>query len=343
MTCSAEGERLELSIVIVNWNTRDLMRSCLELIPSAASGLSYETIVVDNGSRDGSTAVLKSEFPEVSLVENDANLGFARAVNQGISISGGRFIALINTDVVLSANSLSEMVRHLQNNVDVAAAAPQLIGREGYMQYSGGYAPSPHAAFRQLIELHIMEGKHSHGLFVRSNYSTEPLELDWLSATCMVINRESVELVGKLDESHFMYAEDVEYGIRLTRAGWKLHLLPWITVIHYQGASTSAPEMRLMWLGGVFRVAANNLTRASYVTFGLFLSAAYLRRCLTLKTLNTLPIGKSIVPPGIARPSDLWLYSSTSFRLAMSHPGKAAEFCERLEKNYHDTEATAGI
>lgn len=329
------GGELGLSIVIVNWNTRDLLRECLEQIPPAAAGLVYEVIVVDNGSQDGSVAMLREEFPQVLVTENAENVGFPKAVNQGMSQCRGRYIALINSDIMTSPGSLARMVDHLEKHPQTAAAAPQLIGRQGHMQYSGGYAPSPRTGLLQLVELQALAGGRSHGLFVRARDSQKPQSVDWLCAACMVLRRRAVDEAGMLDDSHFMYAEDLEYGIRLRRGGWQLHLLPWVRVVHYGGASgEGAPEMRLMWLGGVFRVAAGYLSRPAYSTFGILLSAAYGSRFLAVRTLRALPFTRRLVHGEVAHVEDMRLYSKTAFQLALKAPSQAAAFCQELERGY---------
>ncbi|MHB8143936.1 MAG: glycosyltransferase family 2 protein [Thermoleophilia bacterium] len=324
-----------LSIVIANWNTREMLAQCLARLPAATSDIQYEVIVVDNGSSDGSVKMLREGFPAVKVIQNSDNVGFPKAVNQGISLSRGRFIALINSDIMVSSGSLGQIVAYLEKNPLVAAAAPQLVGRWGHMQYSGGYAPSPRSGLMQLVEVQALAGGRSHGLFVRAKFSSKPQPVDWLCAACMVVRRRAVENVGGFDDSHFMYAEDLEYGLRLRHKGWQMHLLPWVQVVHYGGASSEgAPEMKLMWLGGVFRVAAANLSRPSYFTFGVLLSASYATRYGMVRALRAAPFLRRIVHSEVAHVEDMRLYAKAAFRLAVKPPNQATVFCEQLEKGY---------
>lgn len=335
-----EQEQIELSIIIVSWNTRDMLRECLELILPAASTISNEIIVVDNGSADGSAEMVHSDFSQVVLVRNSNNLGFPKAVNQGICVSKGSFIALVNSDIMVPPNAFEEMVSYLKKNPGVAAVGPQLIGRTGHMQYSGGYAPSPVTALMQLIEVQALAGRRSHGLFVRARPSNRPQKVDWLGGACMVIDRRAVDRVGVLDESHFMYAEDLEYGIRLRRAGWQLHLLPWVRVVHYGGASIAgAPEARLLWLGGVFRVAAGRLSWPSYFLFGLCLSAAYYSRYFLIRLMRSIALGDRLVSREVAHVDDVRLYGKTALKLSLRNPQHALDFCDELEKSYRKSTA----
>ncbi|MHB0866077.1 MAG: glycosyltransferase family 2 protein [Thermoleophilia bacterium] len=334
MNSDLASTQLDLSVIIVNWNTRKMLRECLEKLPPAIGDITSEVIVIDNGSTDGSVQMLQSDFPAISLHQNQDNLGFPKAVNLGINASTGWHVALINSDIMVGACSIQEMVSYLRQHPRVAAVAPQLVGRQGHMQYSGGYAPSPVSAFMQLVELQALAGGRSHGLFVRSRPSLRPQAVDWLCAACMVVNRKAIDDAGMLDDSNFMYAEDVEYGIRLRRLGWEMHLLPWLRVVHYGGASSDAPEMRLMWLGGVFRVAAGRLSRPSYSAFGILLAAAYTFRYLLARILRITPGGKKLVHSEVVHLQDMRLYGRTALRLALREPGHAAEFCAKLEQGY---------
>ncbi|MBE0429765.1 MAG: glycosyltransferase family 2 protein [Thermoleophilia bacterium] len=342
---NAAGRRKDpsdLSIVIVNWNTRDMLRECLELIPAAVGDLSYEIVIVDNGSADGSVSMIREDFSSAVLIENSDNIGFPKAVNQGISASGGRYLALLNSDIMVPPDSLKEMVVHVMSRPEVAAVAPQLIGRSGHMQYCGGNAPSPCTAMLQLVELQALAGYRSHGLYVRSRTSRRPQSLDWLCAACMVIDRKAVDDAGMFDELHFMYGEDVEFGLRLRRSGWKLKLLPWIRVVHYGRASSSgAPEARLMWLGGVFRIASQRLSRPRYTLFGIFLSLAFFTRYLIMRMMKILPGGRSVIHTEVANQEDVRLYARTAWTLAMSEPQYAGSFCSELENSYRKTAAEA--
>lgn len=325
---------MKLSVVVVNWNTCDILRCCLEKLLAAMEGIEGEVVVVDNGSTDGSGAMVRSFFPSVRMLENVENLGFPRAVNQGIHVSAGEYVALVNSDIMVTTAGLKQMVEHLDNNDDVAAVGPQLVGRAGHLQYSGGYAPSPLAALHQLVGIQSLLGGYSRALFVRTRYGKRALPVDWLCAACLMVRRQAMDEVGLLDDSHFMYAEDVEFGLRLRRGGWRLHLIPWIRVLHYGGASSAKiSEAKLLWLGGFFRVAANQLPRSAYSIFGVLLSASFLLRMLLLGVLHLAHGHDRGGRSEVAAMGDLGLYAWTAFKLGLHEPVFATEYCARLEES----------
>ena len=310
-----------------------MLRQCLDSIAGAVGGLEHETILVDNGSSDGSVEMVRKLFPAVRIIENSENLGFPKAVNQGIEASSGDNLALLNSDATVPPRSLAVLSDYLDDNPRVAAAGPQLLGPNGHLQYSGGFAPSPSSALSQLFGVQALFGGRSHGLFVRSRSTKKPMPVDWISGTCLVVKRDAVQDVGMLDDAHFMYAEDLEYGIRLRRANWQLHILPWVHAVHYGGVSTAKiPEAKLLWLGALFRVAAENLPRRDYMFFGISLSASYWLRYVLLKAAQAVPGhargGRAEV---MTRVNDIGLYAKTAFRLGISDPSRATDFCNNLE------------
>lgn len=311
--------QIDLSIIIINWNTRDILRQCLELIPAAVGDLSFELILVDNGSTDGSQVMVRSHFPWARLVANKENLGFPKAVNQGIRASTGKYLALVNSDVMIPAGVLSRLVNYLQEHPQVAAVGPQLMGDDGRLQRSGGFAPTPVRALK-----HIIPG--SCGLTVRSRAADGFLPVDWLCAACMVMPEKVVREVGMLDDSHFMYAEDMEYGLRLKRAGWQLHLLPGVRVIHLgRASSTGISAADVLWLAASFRVAASELSPSAYALFGILRTLGIVTR-FTLLRLASLLSRAARVRAGL-----LGLYARTALKLTLRKPQYATDLCNELE------------
>jgi len=302
------------------------------LIHDAIGNLDVEILVVDNGSIDDSVAMVQKQFPEVNLVLNKQNLGFPKAVNQGINESNGVYVILLNSDIMLTPGSLDQLVAYLNDNPEVAAAGPQLVDRSDHLQNSGGFAPSPKSAFRQMIGLQALFGGRSKGVYARSKSTKKAMPVDWLSGASMVLRRSAADEVGLLDDSHFMYAEDTEYGLRLRKQGWQLHLVPWVRVVHYGGASSAASsETKLLWLAGMFRVAAGNLSRPAYALFGLFMSLAFLERYLIIGATRILMKRKF---KGVAREKELRDYARTSFKLSLKSPDYAKVLSQDLEKGY---------
>lgn len=310
---------IDLSVIIVNWNTRDLLRQCLEMIPAAARDLSFEIIVVDNASTDGSQEMVRTFFPSARLLINQENLGFPKAVNQGIRCGSGEYLALVNTDVVIPAGALSDLVTYLRGHPHVGAAGPQLAYGDGRLQQSGGFAPSPASAFKYIFS------KDS-GILVRSRKSGRPMPVDWLCMACLVLPKRTVHQVGMLDESHFMYAEDMEYGLRLKKSGWPVHLLPNINVVHMFAASSSGiRQSHVLGLTAYFRVASGELSPSAYALFGILLSMAYGVRCAAFCLAGLAS------PSYRGRASLMSLYARTALKLGLHKPGYATDLCRQLE------------
>ncbi|MHB8792457.1 MAG: glycosyltransferase family 2 protein [Thermoleophilia bacterium] len=326
----SNSENPMLSVVIVNWNTRALLERCLDLIPGSAGSLSYEVIVVDNGSGDGSREMMGSRFPEVRLIANAENRGFAVAVNQGIAQSQGDYIALVNTDIMMSPEVLAKLVNELAESSELGAVGPQLVGSEGEPQQSGGFAPSPLTVMKQFAGTPRLQGKSGRGIGVWS-MSDEPMRVDWLCGALMVVRRKALDQVGTLDESYFMYAEDMEFGLRLKAAGWYSDLLPAIKVEHLRGASGAVkiPEMKLMWLAGIFRVASVHLGRFSYAAFGLLMALDFFSKSAAA-AISAWSRSRKTGERARATSGDLRLFAMTSLNLALRRPGFASDLYQRL-------------
>ncbi len=327
-----QKSKARLSVAIISRNICEVLRDCISRIPAAAGGLEHEIIVVDNDSSDGNVEMVRDAFPDVRLIANTQNLGFPKAVNQGIRESSSEYIAILNADILAPSESLEQLVKHLDANPEVAAAGPQLTGRDGRLQYSGGYAPSPGAVLRQLTGFNALMGNRARGVGVRAWSPKRVMSVDWLCGACLIVRRQAIEAVGGFDESHFMYGEDVEYGLRLRRNGWKLHLVPWVRVIHYGGLSGAGiSETKLLWLGAIFRIAAKNLSPSAYKAFGLLMSAEFFSRYILLGVASVLP-GQHGISAEVARPRDFRKYAGAAFMLGMRGPEYVSKFCAGLEE-----------
>jgi N-acetylglucosaminyl-diphospho-decaprenol L-rhamnosyltransferase len=228
----------DLSVVIVNWNVRDLLRRCLHSVEEsskveAPKRLSVQVIVVDNASTDGSVPMLRSEFPQIELIANEENLGFTRGNNQGLSISDGRCALLLNPDTEVLGHALGEMVAYMDMHPAVGALGPQLIYADGRVQSSRRRFPGLDTAF--------LEGTFLQQSFPRSRVDRpedETQEVDWLVGACLLMRRKTLDQVGPLDERFFMYSEEMDWCYRAKGQGWKVVYLPAARVIHHEGKSS---------------------------------------------------------------------------------------------------------
>src|SRR5574341_249208 len=224
---------IELSIIIVSWNVREYLKYCLDSIFSTLSDISTEVIVVDNNSSDGSNDFVKIAYPQVKLLRNSANLGFAKANNIGIKQSQGKFILLLNPDVKLPEKSISRMLNYIKKNPGVGAVGPRLMfpdGSEQAIRYS-------HPNFvTEILNTFNLE-RSVRKLFFGINLKKEQ-QVKWLSGCRLLTSREVIAEVGGLDEEFFLFSEEMDWCYRMRKAGWKISWLRECEIIHYSSRST---------------------------------------------------------------------------------------------------------
>ncbi|MCL5104335.1 MAG: glycosyltransferase family 2 protein [Armatimonadetes bacterium] len=228
---------MDLSIAIVSWNTRDLLNDCLASIPGAAGGLEYEVIVVDNASSDGSPKMVSEAHPGAKLIANDANAGFARANNQAYEASGGRNFLLLNPDTVCHAGSLSTLVRFLDENPKAGAVGPMVLNEDGTLQYSWAGFPTIASELVGKLDRRI-DSPPCRPSMASEVRDLGPFAVGWIGGCCMMVRRAAIEQVGLLDESLFMYSEEMDWCLRLQRAGWEVWVQPEAEIVHLGGRSS---------------------------------------------------------------------------------------------------------
>jgi GT2 family glycosyltransferase len=232
---------LDLSVVIVNWNTRALLRSCLESLRTAlsASELSSELIVVDNASSDGSAAMVAAEFPEARLFANETNLNYAGGNNQGIAAATGEFILLLNPDTEVPVGAPDALVRLLQELPEAGAAAPALVFPDGRVQDSVRGFPSLRALTGEVTGLARLLPHTSWGSYRGQALPVDrPTLVDQPMASAFLVRRRALEQVGAFDEQFALFFNDVDLCFRLKLAGWAILYDPRVRVVHVGGAST---------------------------------------------------------------------------------------------------------
>jgi N-acetylglucosaminyl-diphospho-decaprenol L-rhamnosyltransferase len=256
----------DISIVLVGWNNKNYLEPCLLSLYQAEMQHDYDVIVVDNGSTDGSQAMLCEKFPQVKLVQNDRNLGLSRASNQGINETRGKYVLLLNNDTLVNGASLDAMAEFLDKNLDAGAVGGILLNPDGSFQ--GGYANFSTLREEFLIATRLGEliwkGYPSHG-----NMS-QVLDGGWMSSACLMVRRSALDQVGLLDEEYFIYGDEADLQYRLKKAGWKVCFLPSSSTIHFGGRSMDRWRRRKMVYRGKMLFYKKNYS---------FLSA-FLLRCL---------------------------------------------------------------
>ena len=236
---------LDLSIIVVNWNTRDLLANCLQSIYDTVHDLTFEVIVVDNASTDGSADMVRERFPQVRLIENAENVGFAKANNQGIKRSSGRYIVLLNSDTVVRSKAIAHLTTFLDTHPDAGACGPLLLNPNDTLQ------PSCYpflTAGREFWRLIFLDRVIRIGSYPMNHWDTKsPHNVEVVSGACLALRREALNHVGLLDERYFMYSEEMDLCYRLHQEGWRIYWVPQAHVMHYGGQSTRqmAHEMYL--------------------------------------------------------------------------------------------------
>ncbi len=228
-----------VSICIVNWNTRNLLQSCLNSVRETLGDVAYEILVCDNASSDGSVEMVEAEFPEVRLVRNAENVGFARANNQLIEMSCGEYILLLNSDAQLHDGTISGLVEFMSNRPRVAACSPMLLNEGGRVQLQCQTFPNVLDVLRVAVRQHFPPfGPY---LVRRASESrqcpSESAPSEIVSAACMLIRKAALDEVGLLNDKLLFYGEEADFCFRLKSRGWQVWYVPDVSATHLIGVS----------------------------------------------------------------------------------------------------------
>ncbi|MGB5933708.1 MAG: glycosyltransferase family 2 protein [Anaerolineae bacterium] len=233
---------MDLSVIIVSHNTRELLALCLDslLANLASSALGYEVIVVDNASRDRTVEMVLKRFPQVQLLANEENLGFAAANNQGLKESKGNYLLLLNPDTLVQGEALQLMFQFLVSHPRVSLVGPKLLYSDGRLQHSAFSFPTLLMIFLDFFPLnHRFIDSRLNGRYPKALYEAgEPFAVDHPLGAAMMVRRETVDQVGPLDEGFFIYCEEIDWCMRMKKMGWEIFCLPQAEIVHYVGKST---------------------------------------------------------------------------------------------------------
>jgi len=231
---------LDLSIIIVNWNTRDITRDCLRSIGEHVSGLTYEVIVVDNASGDGSAEMIRAEFPAVRLIANDTNLGFGRANNQAMRVARGDFFFLLNSDTVIFDDAVQRLVNFIADDPQVGIAGCKLLFEDRTLQGSCSRFPSIRCALLEDLMLYKLLPRRLQGELLLGGYwpHDRARDVDAVWGAAMILRRQVFEQTGGFDERIFMYGEDLEWCMRVRDHGWRIAFTPEAAIIHLNHKSS---------------------------------------------------------------------------------------------------------
>ena len=240
---------IDLSVIILTHNTRDLVRTALQSIYERTREIQYEVIVVDNASTDGTPEMMESEFPDTRYLYNRQNIGFTKGNNQGIRISSGRYILLLNSDTEIINGALDKMVKFMDERPDCGVMGCKLLNPDGSIQYSCRRFPSYQTALfnRYSILTRLFPRNRFSQSYLMSSINHEEIrEVDWVSGAALLARRRAFQEIGLLDEDFVIYSEDVDWCYRMHEAGWKVYFYPDAQIYHYIGQGTSQHLFRFI-------------------------------------------------------------------------------------------------
>ena len=225
---------MDLSIIIVNWNTRELLLDCLASIYETVKNISFEVWLVDNASVDGSVEAVKSTYSNVNIIRNEKNLGFAAANNKAFRRIQGRYALLLNTDTALVEGSVEELYRYMEDNSETGMACGQLLNQDGSKQNSIANFPGLLSLLFNETLLQILFPQKFPG---KRREIGRPIEIDSCIGACLIIRKKAMDEVGLFDENYFFFFEETDWAYRMKQAGWKVCFVPSARIFHLQGQS----------------------------------------------------------------------------------------------------------
>ena len=287
------NKRLDVSIIIVNWNTKKLLLSCIASIYSSISkDLKYEIIVVDNASHDGSSEAVKKNYPQVLVIQNKKNLGFAAANNIAFKIMKGKYALLLNTDCILTKGAVETLYNFMEEHTEAGMSCGQLLNPDGSKQNSFSNFPSllEYITNKSLLKI-IWPSRFP------SKYKAydKPIEVDSCIGACVMLRKEAIEKLGYFDEDYFFFFEETDLAYRLKKAGWKVYFVPWAKVYHAQGKSVGTNVVSRI----LFYKSRYIFLEKHYQMYQIYKSIIFLRLIINtllnfLGTIFTFGLSKSI-------------------------------------------------
>lgn len=283
---SASRERT-ISVIIVNYNVREYLANCLASLRASQVQGTVEIIVVDNNSFDGSIDMVQSEFPEVRIVNNTANLGFAKAVNRGFENCSGQYVLILNPDTIVQEDSLAVLTAYMDEHPEVAISGPKILNADGTLQLSCKRSfPAPGIALPKILGFSKLFPRSPWAGRYNLTYLDPDLihKVDAISGSCMFIRRKTFEEIGLFDEKFFMFGEDLDFCYRAIKAGGEVHYVPITQIVHYKGESVKvAPFDSLKW----FHEAMNLFVDKHFSKTASFLTRMALRIGIFLRHFST--------------------------------------------------------
>lgn len=241
---------LDVSIIIVNYKTRQLTLDCLASVYASQTSYHYEVIVIDNASHDSSVEAIRELYPDVQLIANQNNTGFAVANNQGLEVAKGRYILLLNSDTVVQPDTLHTMIYFMDRHPEMGASGCKVILPDGSLDKAckRGF-PTPSASFYYAFGIsRLFPDRPKFNQYQLGHLSPDDeYPVDCLVGAFMLVRRETIEQVGGLDETFFMYGEDIDWCYRIKEAGWGIFYYPRTYIVHYKGGSARRKPLKITY------------------------------------------------------------------------------------------------
>jgi len=236
---------MDISIIIINWNTRQLLLDCIDSIYRTVQQATFEVYVVDNGSSDGSVEAVRNAFPSVKVIANARNQGFAKANNLALRQMHGRYAVLLNSDTVLKKSALETMLDFMDRHPEVGMCGSQLLNRDGSKQNSAGNFPTLLTEFVSKGFLRVFcPLKYRDAFKFKNALFNKPSPVDFIIGACMMTRRSAMDKTGMLDEDYFFLYEEIDWCFRMKKAGWLVYYLPDVEIYHLGGQSMKEINLR---------------------------------------------------------------------------------------------------
>ena len=290
---------MKLSVIIVNYNVEHFLEQCLIAVRNGLQQTEGEVIVVDNNSVDGSLEMMGSKFPEVQVIANRRNVGFAQANNQAIKIAKGEFILLLNPDTVVEADTFEKTVRFMEDHPEAGGLGVKMVDGSGkYLPESKRGLPTPASAFYKIFGFTALfpRSKKFSEYYMGYLNENETNEVEVLAGAFMLLRKKVLDKTGLLDESFFMYGEDIDLSYRITKAGYKNYYFPETRIIHYKGESTKKSSINyvVMFYRAMLIFVKKHYTGKNEKLLTLFIHISIYFRAL-LALLSRF-VGKILLP-----------------------------------------------
>ncbi|MCZ8512547.1 glycosyltransferase family 2 protein [Paenibacillus filicis] len=241
---------MDLSIIIINYNTCELTLNCLKSVFESETSYSYEVILVDNASKDASIEKIPKQYPAVRFLANKDNLGYSKANNQGIMMAEGRYVLLLNSDTIIQPDSIQTMIHFMDSNPNVGAAGCKIVLPDGSLDKAcrRGF-PTPSASFYYAsgIARRFPKNPRFNQYQLTHLDPDQDYPVDCLVGAFMMVRKAAIDQAGLLDEEFFMYGEDIDWCYRIKQAGWDIYYYPKTQIIHYKGASSRRKPLKIIY------------------------------------------------------------------------------------------------